>query len=117
MRSVTCKGPMQSRTGAKAKRLSWNSFLRMPVISSFAIHHVSHERKQELYSEIFKLPQPDGVFCNLERVSSPTRELHRRFLGAMDLTFENEDPSNELLDVETQLRWLQELGFADVDCH
>ena len=29
---------------------------------------------------------------------------------------ETEDPSNKLLDVWTQLRWLEEIGFADVDC-
>jgi tRNA (cmo5U34)-methyltransferase len=27
------------------------------------------------------------------------------------------DPSNRLLDVETQGRWLRELGFADADCY
>jgi SAM-dependent methyltransferase len=31
--------------------------------------------------------------------------------------FEDEDPSNELLDLETQLAWLREIGFVDVDCH
>jgi hypothetical protein len=57
------------------------------------------------------------VFCNLEHVASPTRRLHEAFLGALQVAPEDEDPSNKLLDVETQLTWLRQLGFADVDCH
>jgi ubiquinone/menaquinone biosynthesis C-methylase UbiE len=87
------------------------------VISSFAIHHLAHDRKRSLYSEIHGVLNPGGVFCNLEHVSSPTPGLHAEFLREMDKTPETEDPSNKLLDLETQLRWLREIGFADVDCH
>jgi tRNA (cmo5U34)-methyltransferase len=87
------------------------------VISSFAIHHVMHERKQALYNEIYGLLNPGGVFCNLEHVASPSQQLHEEFLNRIGFTVETEDPSNKLLDVETQLGWLREIGFADVDCH
>ena len=86
------------------------------VISSFAIHHLVHERKRELYAEVFGLLHAGGVFCNLEHVASPTQSLHEDFLQRIGFTVETEDPSNRLLDIETQLEWLREIGFADVDC-
>jgi tRNA (cmo5U34)-methyltransferase len=86
------------------------------VISSFAIHHLVHERKQALYAEIFELLNAGGVFCNLEHVASPTQRLHEEFLSRIGFTVETEDPSNKLLDTETQLGWLREIGFVDVDC-
>ncbi|MGC1372354.1 MAG: class I SAM-dependent methyltransferase [Candidatus Sulfotelmatobacter sp.] len=87
------------------------------VVSSFAIHHVVHERKRALYAEIYELLASGGVFCNLEHVASPTQRLHEEFLHSIGYTVETEDPSNKLLDLQTQLQWLREIGFADVDCH
>ena len=86
------------------------------VVSSFAIHHCSDARKRALYAEVFDILEPGGVFCNLEHVSSPTPRLQAQFRRALGREPEPPDPSNMLLDAATQLRWLNEIGFQDVDC-
>jgi len=87
------------------------------VVSSFAIHHLEHERKRSLFGEVFDLLEPGGVFANFEHVASATPRLHAAFFAAIGEPLENADPSDRLLDVETQLGWLRELGFDDVDCY
>jgi tRNA (cmo5U34)-methyltransferase len=87
------------------------------IVSSMAIHHLEHERKRSLYGEVFERLEPGGVFANFEHVASATPRLHAQFFAALGEPLENEDPSDRLLDVETQLGWLRELGFDDVDCY
>ena len=87
------------------------------VVSSFAIHHLTDGRKRGLYQEIWNVLEPGGVFCNLEHVLPVSSRAHAKFLDAMGLTSTDEDPSNILLDVRTQLDWLRAIGFVEVDCH
>jgi tRNA (cmo5U34)-methyltransferase len=84
------------------------------VVSGFAIHHLVDDRKVELLSEIAAQLRPGGVYANLEVVASPTPELHAEFRRAIDR--EADDPEDRLVDVETQLRWMRDAGFAHVDC-
>ena len=87
------------------------------VVSSFAIHHLTDERKRALYQEIWTVLEPGGVFCNLEHVLPVSARAHAKFLEAMGIANQDEDPSNILLDVHTQLEWLRAIGFEEVDCH
>jgi len=108
------------------------------VISGFAIHHLTDERKQSLYREIFGALSAGGVFINCEHVSSPTPRIESMFDDAMadhlcqrrrelgeTVTKEEmlkqflERPdraANILASVEDQCRWLGDIGFVEVDC-
>ncbi|MGI8483648.1 MAG: class I SAM-dependent methyltransferase [Thermomicrobiales bacterium] len=104
------------------------------VISRFAIHHVPDARKRQIYQRVFAFLRPGGVFVNIEHVASATVTLHEAFECLMvegivqqQATPETQEDVvasfrarqdkdvNILAPVETQLGWLREIGFADVD--
>jgi SAM-dependent methyltransferase len=84
------------------------------VVSGFAIHHLDDERKVGLLHEVVAQLRPRGRYANLEVVASPTPELHAEFRRAIER--EADDPEDRLVDVETQLGWMRDAGFAHVDC-
>jgi tRNA (cmo5U34)-methyltransferase len=108
------------------------------IVSGFAIHHSEDERKQALYREIFGLLKPGGVFVNIEHVASggPLGEvLFERAYSETVAAFRNsrgeettpeivyqelnvreDKQANRLTEVGTQLQWLRDIGFSDVDC-
>lgn len=108
------------------------------IVSSFAIHHLTDERKQELYREIYDVLSPGGVFLNLEHIASPDTKVEGLFDGAFvdsmydhfqgTKTYEEcqravaydlsvDDEANLLAPVETQCDWLRKIGFQHVDCY
>jgi SAM-dependent methyltransferase len=87
------------------------------LISVQAIHHLPDDRKRSLYRESLGLLRPDGLFCNVDLVASPTEALFKKAMGAYGLTEEDVDPTDQPAPVEPQLHWLREAGFIDVDCY
>ena len=84
------------------------------VVAGFAIHHVEDRRKRQLFGEVAGLLHDDGVFANLEVVSSATPELHRQFLDLIGRP--DDDPEDRLAPVDVQLDWMREAGLSQVDC-
>lgn len=108
------------------------------IVSGFSIHHQPDTRKREIYTEIFDLLAPGGIFINIEHVASATRwgetQFNEDFIDALftyhqasgstqtrqaiaDEFYNRPDKvANILAPVETQLTWLREIGYSDVDC-
>jgi len=110
------------------------------IVSTGAIHHVSDQRKKELFAEVYNLLNNHGYFINGDLVKSKfdilntkyyddvwarhiqqkTRqvlglersidEVRERMYAAMKK--EGDKPST----IEDQLDWLREIGFTVADC-
>ncbi|HWV36431.1 MAG TPA: class I SAM-dependent methyltransferase [Thermomicrobiales bacterium] len=105
------------------------------VVSRFAIHHIPDEQKRAVYGDILGFLRPGGLFVHIEHVASGSpmyNDAHDRLMveclhGAASGTEGFEDvfasyrmradgPANILAPVDSQLQWLRDLGFVDVDC-
>jgi len=109
------------------------------IVSGFAIHHQTDERKKEIYGEIYQLLKPGGLFLNLEHIASPDQwletvfaevfidslyEFHNRHESgktreeiAQEYYHRPDKIANILAPLEVQCEWLKELGFINVDCY
>ena len=84
------------------------------VVSGFAIHHLTDDRKGSLLAEILDLLRPGGVIANHEVVQCATPALHEGFNRRIGRP--GGDPEDLLAPVEVQLTWMREAGFVQVDC-
>ncbi|MDR1876934.1 MAG: class I SAM-dependent methyltransferase [Flavobacteriaceae bacterium] len=99
------------------------------VISSLAIHHLEDPDKIKLYNSIYSMLKKDGIFINAEQVSGNDDYFIRLYekhwknkVESSDLTQEEIDSAYERVKLDkrtplsTQLNWLKNAGFREVDC-
>ena len=109
------------------------------VVSSRALHHFTEQqRRRYIFREVFELVRPGGCFINADNVRAATKSLADRYRRARDGYLENDirrssggktglaelraatpstyhGPHNNG-ELEQELAWLRQAGFADVDC-
>jgi len=109
------------------------------IVSGFSIHHQPDIRKQTLYTEIYDLLKPGGIFVNIEHVAPESIWIEERFnelfidsmvahnqRHALDITPEvtakryherEHKDANILAPLEAQLAWMRDIGFQQVSCY
>ncbi len=108
------------------------------IVSGYAIHHQTAEVKRAIYKAIFELLSPGGLFINIDHVASPTEHLRdisdNIFIGHLKAYHESQggpadfekvrdvflkrmtEEAGVLSALGSQIRWLRECGFIEVDC-
>lgn len=102
------------------------------VVSSYAIHHLTSERKRALFAEVHSLLAPGGMFVNMDvvRIAGPLAGLFDERIAAAhgEIAHEHaasgaegdtfEDSAEDRPDpLEDQLAWLSDAGFEQVEVH
>lgn len=99
------------------------------IISALSIHHLTGRQKEDLYKKSFQLLKPGGLFINADQVLGQTEFLENLYqtdwrvkIKASGLGSEELKAAYERIKLDTmstsadQLTWLEQAGFADVDC-
>lgn len=99
------------------------------VCSALSIHHLETEDKRKLFSRIYAALRPGGMFVNADQADGETPYFRQRYLDYWD-DFLRNGPMTEAQHAEilkrrdtldkneklsSQLAWLREAGFSDVD--
>ena len=98
------------------------------AVSSYAIHHLTSERKRALFAEVFGLLAPGAMFVNMDvvKIGGPLEGLFdEEILAAAaamhpDSEHDHDEPFDDHSEdrpdpAEDQLAWLREAGFEDVE--
>ena len=100
------------------------------IISSLSIHHLEDQEKSSLFKQVYNHLASGGVFINIDQIKAPTEKMDQfywsqwlelvRKRGASEEEIEESVKRRKTYDKESllseQLSWLNDAGFADVDC-
>lgn len=101
------------------------------IVTSMCVHHLTDERKQGLFGEIFEHLVPGGWYFNYDPVSAPdpaagqiwqrisdredSEAAHRRHHRTADEQARWENHVRYIIPLDQQLDYLRSAGFAGID--
>lgn len=98
------------------------------IVSSLSIHHLTHEKKKELYQTLFDQLNPGGLFINGDQFLATTEEREKRNQSWWRKTIESAGIDlNQLYawekrtamdipaTVNENINWMNDAGFANTD--
>ncbi|WP_320188406.1 class I SAM-dependent methyltransferase (plasmid) [Agrobacterium rosae] len=99
------------------------------VVSALAIHHLADNEKRDVYRRIRRALKPGGLFINAEQVAGPNTNADERYsriwleqVRQLGVSEQEVDKARDRMSydkcasVSSQLQWLTDAGFSDVDC-
>ena len=99
------------------------------VISALSIHHLDDGEKRRLFRKVHEILPEGGVFVNVDQVLGTTPEIEGRYhewwlheareagVSEYDLAASLERIEHDKnATLKSQLAWLEEAGFEEVDC-
>jgi tRNA (cmo5U34)-methyltransferase len=99
------------------------------VISALSIHHLEDSDKQVLFKKIYRALCPGGMFINADQARSPSPgnddQYEQQWLEDVKVGNISESALAQTIErmredrnapLSSQLKWLVDAGFDDVDC-